>query len=63
VLAGALLVALLAILTEVVLGVLGWVLTPGQKHLPFAGLFGRRDSGVRAAVAKLPVGDVPRPVT
>jgi len=64
VLAGALLVALLAILTEVVLGSLGWVLTPGQKYIPFAGLFGRRNSGeASAAVAKLPVGDVPRPVT
>jgi len=65
VLAGALLVALLAVLTEVVLAVLGWVLTPGQKQIPFAGLFGRRGSGSRGgpSVAKLPVGEVARPVT
>jgi osmoprotectant transport system permease protein len=35
VLAGALLVAALALLTEVALTVVGWVVTPGQKRLPF----------------------------
>ena len=63
VLAGALLVALLAILTEVVLGAIGWILTPGQKTIPFAGLFGRRGSRQDDAIAKLPVGEVARPAT
>ncbi|GAA4313830.1 ABC transporter permease [Klenkia terrae] len=35
VIAGALLVALLALLTEVLLAVVTWVVTPGQKQLPF----------------------------
>jgi osmoprotectant transport system permease protein len=35
VLAGALLVAGLAVLTELVLSALSWALTPGQKRLPF----------------------------
>ena len=35
VIAGALLVALLALLTEVLLAVVSWVVTPGQKQLPF----------------------------
>ena len=35
VLAGAILVAALAVLTELVLSVLSWVLTPGEKRLPF----------------------------
>lgn len=37
VMAGALLVALLALLTEVLLAVVSWVVTPGQKQLPFTG--------------------------
>lgn len=63
VLAGALLVALLAILTEVVLGALGWILTPGQKRIPFAGLFGRKGSSPDDPIANLPVGEVARPAT
>jgi osmoprotectant transport system permease protein len=35
VLAGALLVAVLAVLTEVVLAGVSWAVTPGQKRLPF----------------------------
>jgi osmoprotectant transport system permease protein len=35
VLAGALLVAVLAVLTELVLAALSWTLTPGEKRLPF----------------------------
>ena len=35
VIAGALLVALLALLTEVLLAIVSWVVTPGQKQLPF----------------------------
>ena len=35
VLAGALLVALLAVLTEVVLAAVSWAVTPGEKRLPF----------------------------
>jgi len=35
VLAGAILVAALAVLTELVLSVLSWALTPGEKRLPF----------------------------
>jgi osmoprotectant transport system permease protein len=35
VLAGAILVAVLAVLTELVLVLLSWVLTPGEKRLPF----------------------------
>jgi osmoprotectant transport system permease protein len=35
VVAGALLVAALAVLTEVVLATVGWALTPGEKGLPF----------------------------
>ena len=63
VLAGALLVAILAILTEVVLGTLGWLITPGQKRIPFAGWFNRGGKApVEEAVAKLPVGEVARPV-
>jgi osmoprotectant transport system permease protein len=34
VLAGALLVAVLAVLTELVLSALSWTLTPGEKRLP-----------------------------
>lgn len=36
VVAGALLVALLALLTEVVLALVSWLVTPGEKRLPFA---------------------------
>jgi osmoprotectant transport system permease protein len=43
VLAGAILVAALAVLTEVVLVVVSWALTPGEKRLPF--LAARRNSG------------------
>ncbi|MGY1855102.1 ABC transporter permease [Modestobacter sp. SYSU DS0290] len=42
VLAGALLVAALAVLTEVVLAALTWALTPGQRSLPWARLRVRR---------------------
>ena len=35
VLAGALLVAVLAVLTELVLAAVSWTLTPGEKRLPF----------------------------
>lgn len=35
VIAGALLVALLALLTEVVLALVSWLVTPGEKRLPF----------------------------
>jgi osmoprotectant transport system permease protein len=35
VVAGAVLVALLAVLTEVVLAAVAWAVTPGQKRLPF----------------------------
>jgi osmoprotectant transport system permease protein len=35
VLAGAILVAALAVLTEVLLVVVSWALTPGEKRLPF----------------------------
>jgi osmoprotectant transport system permease protein len=35
VLAGAILVAVLAVLTELVLATLSWALTPGEKRLPF----------------------------
>jgi osmoprotectant transport system permease protein len=35
VLAGAILVAALAVLTELVLSALSWVLTPGERRLPF----------------------------
>ena len=45
VLAGAILVALLAVLTEVLLAALSWALTPGPRRLPF--LHGR--SAVRGA--------------
>jgi osmoprotectant transport system permease protein len=37
VLAGAILVALLAVATELVLSALSWALTPGPKRLPFLG--------------------------
>lgn len=63
VLAGAFLVALLAILTELVLGTLGWIITPGQKTIPLAGLFGRRGRSPDDVIAHLPVGEVARPTT
>nr|WP_246324406.1 ABC transporter permease subunit [Petropleomorpha daqingensis] len=44
VVAGAILVAVLALLTELVLVVVSWALTPGQKRLPFTQR--RRASGV-----------------
>jgi osmoprotectant transport system permease protein len=44
VVAGALLVAALAVLTELVLVALSWAVTPGQKQLPF--LSARRNSPV-----------------
>ncbi len=42
VIAGALLVAVLALLTEVLLAVVSWVVTPGQKQLPFTRARSRR---------------------
>jgi osmoprotectant transport system permease protein len=46
VLAGALLVAVLAVLTELVLSALSWTLTPGEKRLPFLrARAARSDSG------------------
>lgn len=64
VLAGALLVAILAVATEIVLGTVGWLLTPGQKRIPFAGWFSRRGGTPPAGVvANLPVGEVARPAT
>jgi len=42
VVAGALLVALLAVLTEVLLAVLSWAVTPGQKQMPFTRVRPRR---------------------
>jgi osmoprotectant transport system permease protein len=46
VLAGALLVAVLAVLTELVLSALSWTLTPGEKRLPFRrARAARSDSG------------------
>jgi osmoprotectant transport system permease protein len=56
VVAGAILVAGLAILTEISLVLLSWGLTPGQKRLPFARL--RRPAGP-AGVAEPGVAGVP----
>lgn len=63
VLAGALLVALLALLTEVVLAGVGWALTPGLKRIPFRGWFrrGGAPAETEEALAALPVGEVARP--
>jgi osmoprotectant transport system permease protein len=46
VVAGALLVAALAVLTDAVLGTLAWAVTPGQKRLPFTRI---RSGGAAAA--------------
>ena len=54
VLAGALLVAALAVLTEVVLAAVSWAVTPGDKRLPFLRVRpaapGRRPAGAEPAL-------------
>jgi len=50
VLAGALLVAALAVLTEVVLAAVSWAVTPGAKQLPFLRVRPAGPGGVPAAV-------------
>lgn len=67
VLAGALLVAALAVLTEVVLSILAWIITPGQKQVPFARWFSKRGGGAAGSgsdpIATLPADQVARPAT
>jgi osmoprotectant transport system permease protein len=46
IIAGAILIAALAILTELALVVLSWALTPGPKRLPFLSTPSRADTGV-----------------
>ena len=58
--AGALLVAALAVLTEVLLAVLAWAVTPGQRQLPFRRTRAVRplpeDDATTAALGREPVG-------
>ncbi|HEV7871303.1 MAG TPA: ABC transporter permease, partial [Modestobacter sp.] len=51
VLAGALVVAALAVLTELVLAVVSWALTPGPKQLPFGRVRSRRPEAADVAAA------------
>jgi osmoprotectant transport system permease protein len=51
VLAGAILVAALAVLTELLLSALSWALTPGEKRLPFLHARPERASGPAVDVA------------
>jgi osmoprotectant transport system permease protein len=46
IIAGAILIAALAVLTELALVVLSWTLTPGPKRLPFLSAPSRADAGV-----------------
>jgi osmoprotectant transport system permease protein len=46
IIAGAILIAALALLTELALVVLSWALTPGPKRLPFLSAPSRADAGV-----------------
>ena len=56
VLAGAILVAALAVLTELLLAALSWVLTPGPRGLPFRPVVPRRTaSGPEPVAAELPL--------
>jgi osmoprotectant transport system permease protein len=52
VVAGALLVAGLALLTDAVLGTLSWAVTPGQKRLPFTRVRSRRAEAAGVATAR-----------
>jgi osmoprotectant transport system permease protein len=52
--AGAMLVAVLALLTEGVLVLLSWSVTPGQRRVPF-----RRSRGPAAAPPAVDAPDVP----
>jgi osmoprotectant transport system permease protein len=52
VVAGALLVAGLALLTDAVLGVLSWALSPGQKRLPVTRVRSRRAEAAGVATAR-----------
>jgi osmoprotectant transport system permease protein len=52
VVAGALLVAGLALLTELALTVLSWAVTPGEKQLPFARVRSRRAAAAGVATAR-----------
>ena len=51
VVAGALLVAALALFTDAVLGTLSWAVTPGQKRLPFGRVRSRRAEAAGVAAA------------
>jgi len=51
VVAGALLVAALAVLTDALLGLTAWAVTPGPRRLPFGRLRGRRSEAARVASA------------
>lgn len=65
VLAGAVLVAVLAVLTEVLLAGVSWAVTPGQKRLPFgtAGRSGRPPGDtVTAPIVEGDAGPVAEPV-
>jgi osmoprotectant transport system permease protein len=55
IIAGAILIAVLALLTEVVLVALSWAITPGPRRLPFAGARGRPGAQPEPAAA----ADVP----
>ncbi|MFD2091686.1 ABC transporter permease [Blastococcus deserti] len=52
-LAGALLVAVLAMLTEVVLAALSWVVTPGPRRFPFPPARGRSATDPQPSVAEV----------
>ncbi|MGY5883712.1 ABC transporter permease [Modestobacter lacusdianchii] len=52
VLAGAIVVAALAVLTELLLAAVSWALTPGEKRLPFGRVRARRAAVAGAAAAR-----------
>ncbi|WP_222192481.1 ABC transporter permease [Modestobacter italicus] len=52
VLAGAIVVAVLALLTELLLAAVSWALTPGEKRLPFGRVRARRAAAAGAAAQR-----------
>jgi len=52
VVAGALLVAALALVTDLVVGAVGWAVAPGQKRVPFARVRSRRAEAAGVATAR-----------